>query len=597
MSIYDLEKLVKKEPNEAYKQFADLIDQKRYMSAINYLKKSGLFLSDNSNLIRAIDGKLFATINKKIEYHEFMEQYNIIMYINSRHRCNEKNIMSELDNKLEKNKQPIALLYSAASLIEENPYKNSLERKYFDYNENIVSAIGILLKIYLYKKNDFVYTQLITKSDIENMKGLTCFATMENAIKTMNDIWRFSDFKMQNNDSKIVLQEVGDFGKSLRVSQTNFLDILYTKYKRLGFEYKFNSDNFEYDLVYFEIMKNLIEEYFYTNDLNQEYDGVSLNDWMRAYIKIVELGNSNLNNTVVIKNKDDWKSLFIKIGIKEKSLETIINNLMFTTKSKDLFDCPLIKFDCGIAFIPIIASIINPVRSMLSLLSSKNAKINQKGSNFEVKLKNILSKCGIKAINMKEHDYELDLVFKIDNDLFIVEAKTMNQPTNHWEFMRYQDEIDNYVKKFKRNYTYFCEDTHLLSIKKRLKMNSIKNVFKIFVSNILDTRSKIGDIYITNDTIFEGYFLKNEPMGHVLINKTMISSPLFSTDAYKGKITGTQFIKLIEDNPFSVKDTKRVIYDNYTLPYNVQLNHEGERYLEIKRYGFKEVDMLDLFTD
>lgn len=602
MNIYDLERLVKNKPLEVYNHFVELVENKRYKEAINYVKRAGILQSKNYNLIMAIDVMMSKIIVKEVEFMEFTKQYKMISYLNKVHSDTEKSKIKELDEYIQKNKQAITLLNSAAFFIKGNPYKlsKSEKQKYFDYNENIVSSISTVLKIFLYQNNEFVYSAIVDKEDINKINMMVNFATTDICMKTLNDIWRFSEIMLKIYDDKVVVYEQGELGKSLRISQTNFLDIRdATNYKQY-LEYRFNHDNYNYERVKMNIVKDFIREYFYTEDLKQEYDNVKLKDWINAYCEIVKFGNDNLRYPVVIRAKKEWQLLFTKIGIDEDSANKIIDSLIFTTKSKDLFDCPFVAFDCGIVLVPTIAAIIDPSRSLLSLLSDnskKHTKINQKGSNFEKKLKKILSDCGIYAIGMKEHDYELDLVFRIDDDLFLVEAKTLNQPTNHWEYARYQDEINRYIKKFKRNYSYFCQKEKIKNIKKKMKMNTINNIYKVFVSNILDIRSKINGIYITNDTVFEGYFLRKEPSGYVIQANTMIKTPLFITDAYKGKYSGNQFIKLIEDNLFTTKNAKRVIHEPYRLPYYYQTENNKELYFEVSRYGFKTVDEFDLLPD
>jgi len=481
-------------------------------------------------------------------------------------------------------------------IIKDNPYTLDQGRRYYDCNENLISSVSTILKMFLYKKYDFIYTSDIAENETEAMMSFIDFAIIDNGMKTLNNMWRFSEFSIKKTDKDIIIEEKGEFAKSLRISQTNFLDIRNNSMNRHVLEYRLNQDNYDYEKVQTKIIKKFINEYFYTDDLEQEYENIRIVDWINSYRAIIKTAEKNLQHNVVIKSKNEWKQLLLEFNVRDDSIDTIIDEMIFTTNSSDLLDCPFVKFDNNLAISTYIVAVIDPTRSLLSLMSNnhkKNTKINQKGTNFETYLSKVLNDVNIKSISIKENSYQLDNIFNIGEYLFIIEAKTLNQPTDYFEYARYLDEISDYLEKFKRNYHFFCSDSKIKKIKKELAMTNINTIYKIFVSNVLDTRSKIGDIHLTNDTVFQGYFLQNEPSAHIIEENKMITFPMFNTDAYKGAFNTKKFIKLIEDNLFSKKNEHRIIIEEAILPYSyVEANKKWQ--IRILNYGFKKIDDKDI---
>jgi len=90
MNIYDIEKIVKEDPQAFYNEFMRLLNCKNYHGSIKYLKKSGVFLGTNKVLINTIEKILYQARSASPIISEFLEQYKLIKEINDSHKIKKK---------------------------------------------------------------------------------------------------------------------------------------------------------------------------------------------------------------------------------------------------------------------------------------------------------------------------------------------------------------------------------------------------------------------------------------------------------------------------------------------------------------------------
>ncbi len=104
-------------------------------------------------------------------------------------------------------------------------------------------------------------------------------------------------------------------------------------------------------------------------------------------------------------------------------------------------------------------------------------------------------------MNYSDEEYEVDLVFVLDNDIFICECKTQYQHEDMRGYYRNLRELDVYLKKFERNYNFFTKhDEGKKMLLKSLSIESYNNIYPIFISNIEFMKSKVNNIYITDES-------------------------------------------------------------------------------------------------
>ncbi len=346
-----------------------------------------------------------------------------------------------------------------------------------------------------------------------------------------------------------------------------------------------NEDSYE------DMLKSKVKEYFYSKDFNEEYLEIKLRDWISVYSAFEKLANS----IDLIHKEFTLSELKIALdikGIEEKKLDKIIKFFTFNKNSKDIFDSFLIKKNDDFIFTPKIFNFIDASRSMISLFGKNNEKkasgINQKGTGFENEIFNLIQNKIPKAVkNLKcrsaGEDYEIDIVFELDNNLFFCECKTQFQHENAREFFRNKMELQTYLEKFKRGFEFFINNpVGINEIETKLGIENISNYqkcYKIFISNIAYSECKIDDIFITDDAKIYRYFNRIPAFIHSINPKAkkVVQLSLFG-DFYKGDINIDQFRSYLynKDKEIEIDKIKIQLYENKSMS-NYGIN--SERYI------------------
>ncbi|WFR75747.2 hypothetical protein P9166_12610 [Lactococcus lactis] len=408
------------------------------------------------------------------------------------------------------------------------------------------------------------------------------------AINSMIETWMFSDLDINysNNNQKYIIKEVGEFGKNKLMSQIPFLDL---KAAKTNFHNFIPTDDLNLILKFEkESLYNKITEYFYTNDYTQEYKNIPLNEWVTAYWCLYEMARrvckvsvNSANSPLIYFSTLEWKNILLLAGVSKLNIDTLIRKLTFSLQAKDLYDHPLIPFEDGLVCIPNIMLLIDISQSLMSQLGidedRNKSLLNQKGTNFEKHIEALTKKQlknTISNLRAKENNnfYELDLIFSLDNDLFIIESKTQKQPGNYRDFFRNQEELGEYINKFNRNTNFFMNSKiHKDYVKKRLGVKSINNVYKLFVSNVYQSINLIDGVYIIDEINYYNFMNRNIPQIHFFnpFEKKMTSIGIDS-QLYSGKVTSPQFLSLINYGLFNERLQKRIGIRK--IDFNNQLN-------------------------
>lgn len=321
-----------------------------------------------------------------------------------------------------------------------------------------------------------------------------------------------------------------------------------------------------------------IGEFLHTHDLNIRLLGVSLAEWIRAYVVIqIEAENYlkerfeskvvkplNLNNWTIMKTETYWINLFVSKGVSQASALKIINNFKFNQDAKDLLDCPFVVHNDSLIIIPSVASHIDPSMSLISLLNKKKVDISFKGTGLEEYILNKLNKLDIGAKRLKRivngETYECDVVFTIDNDLFFVELKAFGQPLTIREYYNFlikiiQRETEKINKSHKersaveqlnRIVDYYVENINI--VREELKLEEEwhpKNIYKVIVTTaMLGESMYYNDCYIADTSAFVR-FLDRNPPGFSIGNRSL--KPYH--EDFEGNITSEKLINMLKNPP------------------------------------------------
>lgn len=407
--------------------------------------------------------QIYLEINEKIKkiYKNEFTVFNICNYVNK--KLEKINSKEDNSNKILDNKDGLILILSR--FLKEKIKKNGTLKYIEDFNFNI----GTLDKDYAILE------------DLYNFDYLT-------------DIWKYSDFKIENNYFK----EIGEFGQNKIISQYLFL-----KKK----EEKARSSKY-----YNQFLFSQIKEYLYTDDFNEEYLKIPLKYWIVAHL----IFRSDIENSPNIikhyQNKEEMLQLLLKLIPKEKA-KIILNKFIFTKTSKDLYDSPIIEQEKGYIILPQILLGSDFSRALFSIISNSNkGNIEQKGLNLENTVQKMIEKVFSKFEHNKKgkfngQDYELDFVYKYNDELIFLEIKTQKQPENHYDFYRCVNDLNEYINKFNRNVE--CYKSSNDKEKKFLKKD-YKNIKKIFISNVTYNTSSIRDVFVIDEDDFFEFFNKKK---------------------------------------------------------------------------------------
>lgn len=160
-----------------------------------------------------------------------------------------------------------------------------------------------------------------------------------------------------------------------------------------------------------------------------EYNGLTLRDWIRGYFILRCLSEEVVlgNESSTLGEKDILNHL-TKSGLSSESAKKFIELVTFGKKSKDLYDCPLVRLEDGCFYISYSCLVnANVSNLILSIFSSLETESSAKGYRFEEEsietFTKYLSEC--KAFKFKRglEEYEYDGVFILDKRIFILECK------------------------------------------------------------------------------------------------------------------------------------------------------------------------------
>jgi hypothetical protein len=597
--IYDAEEI--KDVEILNDLISDTYRNQNLDEVLKLIKKTGICIDffgsgkpKNERLYNKAMDALHSVISDKDEIEKIkMFQSEITILNNLYKKLNDeyvKPIEQQIPDDIHVAAYIIALELFLRNDIKKLKYKSELNNNRADLFENVAESSGNVLQ-YLLKYKKLPLEKSSIKIDFEMIK--VAFSHIKSSeyraiLDILREAWSYFEVDI-NQENIITATSKGDRTMGKQISHMKFLDVrnakqarhsynklqLYGKGSTISKTRKLPPKDF---ISYNERMTcEFIEEYFSTRDLELKFLDITIAEFIRAYsiiaiecelfMKKRKLKSSytqiSINDICISKTKKKWIYLFIEWGLTHKNAEKIFDALVFDKLSKDLFDCPLLKVGEEYIVLPSIASIADPSRALLSNLKSKEVKINIKGELFEEQIRTTIQRSGIEFIHLEKKDYECDAVFSLNNDIFFIEAKHLNDPTSYREYMRNLDEIHDAVNQLNRIVDYYEQEENLETIKNRLGINTVNSIFRIVVTNTSQgEKLKIEGVYAIDDIGFSGYLLRRPPRKHLMHKDSFHSTPVFN-EYYSGFPNSEQFIYFLENNPFIYHYKQRIEYTSY----------------------------------
>lgn len=475
---------------------------------------------------------------------------NDILILNDLYKKLSESREAEL-SKVRQELLPLYLINSLNFVIETTQTKITAEAS--DHRDFWIDFVGKQLKILLRNKVEFKY--IAVRNTVPDSL-LRIFLDHHIFSSTIVDSWVYSELLISQADGKLYFKEIGQFSIEKLYTQAIFLELKESRDFHGSLIHTFSDEedkDFEHRKEY--IYKQ-IEEYFYTDDFNQEYMGVTLNEWVMGYLTLYKISLRYREPTLL--TEDILLSIYKASLIREESAKMILENLSFSVSSRDLYDSPLIKFGHEFLLLPKFIESIDFSRSIFSLLSNVqndfDTQISQKGKNFErhinslVKYQFDICSSGLKVVEGQE-TYEIDGLFFDAGTVVILESKTQKQPENYIDYEKNQVELKRYIQKFHRNADFFINNKDYIIEQLNLDNNQEITFIKVFVTNVSQMKYEIDGVYIIDEIDFFNFMRRRVPGRNIFNNfyKTLTHIEL-EPELYSGKATVQQFVDLIKNS-------------------------------------------------
>lgn len=528
------------------KEIEDIVDFLFVLKYSNVFTGKTASIETKENICSLMYNKFYSRFPEEID--TFVKDVKILNEMYDELISKKKRSFSLID----KQKVPIFLLNTLNSIINDTSKESSTLN--IDKREQSILLIGKILKDLLREKVEFTY---VNTNEFASEDILSAYVNIDFFSNVIVDSWKYSRLSIKK-DKIVYFKESGDFSKEKLYSQATFLELKTVR----DFKGAFLASACKSNEVFYEQKKQYIhkqiEEYFYTNDFEQEYLGVSLKDWIKGYEVLYDLSVKSKNDKILL-TEDTLKNIYKSSITNESSINIILKHLTFTTSSRDLYDSPLIKFGEEYLIHCRLIKAIDYSRSIISVLSHEQSRtdtgISQKGKNFEKYINNLVNKVfkknssGLK-VEENGNTFEIDGLFYDRGVVVILEMKTQRQPENYIDFYKNQVELEKYIDKFNRNSNFFIENPEYIIDNLNLDAKEELTFRKIFVTNVSQKRTTYKGVYIIDEIDFYNFMNRQSPTIKCINNseKKVVSMEIDS-ELYTGEPSVGQLIKLIE-NPF-----------------------------------------------
>lgn len=423
-------------------------------------------------------------------------------------------------------------------------------------NENIILGTGILLRHGLLKEDNEGKNIISRKKYMQIMEIMQVYNMVNDIIKN----WIFGEVTLKRKYFSLIhiYENFGIISDRI-LSVKEYMSLNAVKETKTVLAYPDNSNEIN---IYEKSLREKVSEFFYTNDFQEEYIGITLEEWIKIYTFFYNFAYDK--NEIIRIGKQQLIKLLEMKKFDKNTISAVLEAFTFDEKSNDLFSSFLIEQGEDYLILSSIIKVTEPLKSMMSLFTKHTyGDISKKGISFENYVRNILydinSKSCIESNLQTHHDgesYELDILFYLNSTLFVFECKTQFQHEDVRGYYRNVLENEYYLSKFRRNLEYFTkEKSGQDSLNNRFRKNTpdfdVKNVkvVPIFVSNISYPFVKQGNIYVLDAIRLYNFFEKQPPLIHYIdnINKTIYRIGQLPPKLFDGNISDSNFVYYLEN--------------------------------------------------
>lgn len=606
--IYKLENKLKK-GKESYIRFIDdILESKGLTKTLEIIKSSGLGVNlyDNKNqkeLFDAVVDHLYRKI--EIEDTVILEEFlTEIRHIKSvfNNFIEERDSFFDKHEKVSDKYKVISYLMSLElhlySLINKETGfhditffpENINDDEYLMSNffDSAIESSGMILKSFMYNNNNFVGSKRnISPNTLKYSSYHVLYSEIWNRLNDVLEYWKYSDVNVELGENGKALFNVmdKDFQYNNLISNERFINL------REGWQMSRLGDMYDQIFSHRDIPEEHKKKihsslnysfavlYFGSPSLDVEIKGIQLIKWLKAYELIIDeckkflskrkkIKAYNLSKVCIIKSTSQWRSLLTRNGFTEEESKIILEVLTFDRKSQDLVDCPLVKVDDDLAVIPSLTSNVDAARALASNFLNKGFNLNFRGTEFETRMKGILDEIGVKNNRLYKKidgtEYECDIAFIIDQELFFVECKAHVQPyttrqhANHL-FKLYEEtsQINRIADFYEENLDLVREQIGVEADFKPLKVHRI-----LLTTSMIGSPLFINGVYITDESSLTKVLYREPPALLYMENGVYKKEESGKFEIYKGNLTAKKLIDFLKHPP-QVQIAKELFDEKY----------------------------------
>ncbi|MGK0603808.1 hypothetical protein [Enterococcus gilvus] len=404
---------------------------------------------------------------------------------------------------------------------------------YAHLHEVIIISCSTIIKYFKYKKYPMEIKK-VSRSGIENSYEHFVSIGIKNQIETLFDLWSYSNLEVFYNSDGTICTSLNSCldNLNLMISKSSFYDARNAKFARQAFKQSLKNQSPLDQSNYVKDAEEFLAKVFYLNDCKKKFDGIPLDNYIKAYRAIYKLSKNKIlhktyrksarkmtDKNLINLKKYQLISLLIDEGIERRYTERLIEFLTFDSNSNDLLETPLLEIeDSSFIILPQIGIDSEPSSCIVTNFSRLGLDIGEKGTEFEHYIYSILSERDIKYVcpkqtnveNTNDH-YQCDLVFSLDKTIYFCEIKHWLHPMNERDFALFKENIDNATLQLNRLVDYYTDEKNRRSIEKELEIE-IKNmeIRKLIITNVYTgTYINKSGTSIVSSHDFKSYFEKN----------------------------------------------------------------------------------------
>jgi hypothetical protein len=167
--------------------------------------------------------------------------------------------------------------------------------------------------------------------------------------------------------------------------------------------------------------------------------GLKLVEWVRGYSLLKCLARDRFGSAQVapiVLDRDELAGALQRVGFSAERADTFIDRVTFSKRSRDLYDCPLVRTH-GNRYVLVAPALLGAQVAMLILsnLGRRGLRLDQKGKAFEATVREFFEKQSLPCLSFKftrdGDEYEFDAVVPWGDYIFLLECKNHGLSGGH----------------------------------------------------------------------------------------------------------------------------------------------------------------------